>query len=98
MSRIDARARIRWRTPEEDGRKHLPPGPQYAATMHFDDESDHWSVVLSLPDGAQYGSQIVDLGWLFRENVGERLQVGRRIFITEGRRIVAEGEIVAVLV
>ena len=97
MARVDAQARMRWRTPEEDGRKHLPSGPQYAATMHFDDEPDYWSVVVSLPNGAQYGLQTVNLGWLFRENVGEQLQVGRRIFITEGPRVVAEGEIIAVL-
>jgi hypothetical protein len=49
-----------------------------------------------LPQGGQYEVQIIDLHFLFRENVGDQLQVGRRLFVTEGRRVVAEGEILTV--
>jgi hypothetical protein len=97
-----ATARIRWLSPAEGGRGSPPAGPVYAATAHFADEPDQFSVVLrstSLGIGVLGAKGEVDLHLLAPDrlpNVVARIVPTARLFIMEGARTVAECELLSV--
>ncbi len=89
------RARLRWLTAAEGGRKLPFAGPVYAATAHFGALDELFSVVLRLPAGAAEACD-ADLSLLAPENLPDilkRLVPGSRLFITEGPRTVAEARV-----
>src|SRR5437868_3456946 len=95
-----ARAQIDWLTPSEGGRPEPPSGPIYAATARFaeDAEDQLFSVVLHLPSGSstQQRTGEVSLALLAPELlpvVRQRLVPKTQLLITEGRRVVAQCEI-----
>lgn len=94
-------ARIRWYSQKEGGRAVLPLGPTYASVMQFEDGTEWWSIGLWLPDGAmpdEDGFQDnVEVGFIAREKVSQSLQEGKHLFIFEGKKVVAEAWITAVL-
>jgi hypothetical protein len=94
-----AYARIRWYKEKEGGRKSLPSGPILAANLRFENEENLWSVVLLLQDSKpdDMGFQDVGLGFLFRDQIGGHLQVGKHIFVYEGPvKIIAEGYVTSI--
>lgn len=96
-----ASACIRWLTPDEGGRQKQPSGPIYAATAHFQDSSELFSVMLKFAGSpSQNGLQKdVELTLLAPDKLPDivaRLVPSTRLVITEGPRPVAECDIVAV--
>jgi hypothetical protein len=90
-------AKIIWRSQIELGRRMPPPGiTQWAATARFteDDEHDLFSVVLSHSEGQ--AEQEVNLHFFAPELVVPRLGKGARLYITDGPKIIADTEILAV--
>ena len=108
-----AMAKVRWLRADEGGRKELPTGPIYAATAVFLGSEDnmtwsariysseeHVSIVLKFPEGEASTQQArdVEIDFLARELVKDRLVLGARLLIMEGAHAVAEGEIDSVLI
>ncbi len=101
-----ATSRLRWIPPEQGGRKSVPTGSIYAATARFSENGEKFfSVVLRrLPE--KFGSLTViidvdgglayDLDFFAPELVIDQLIPGKKIWITEGPRNVAEGTITAI--
>ena len=98
QGRIDASAQVRWRFEHEKSNRKLISGQVYGANLRFENDDTLWSVAIQLnkpPDSDQ--NQIVDLGFLFRENLEDKLAIGRLIYIFEGpEKLVAEGKIISV--
>ena len=99
-----ALVRIHWLTSAQGGRERLPPGPSYASTAHFAEESPEsaFSVVLRF-DPARVDQTFshweVELTLLAPEKlpgVAARLKPGVRLTVTEGPRPVAHGEVYGV--
>jgi hypothetical protein len=90
-------ATLRWLSPQEGGRRSVPPGPLFAATARFQDEAKgplgDVSIVLRYRGATPtFGPQFdADIGFLAPELVLNRLSPGDRFTITEGPRPVAEG-------
>lgn len=93
-----ATAYISWLSLEEGGREEPPSGNIYAATAKFSEQSDEFfSVVLREVHQPKYSSQIrYDLDFFAPELVVDKLSPGTKLWITEGPRTVAQGEIVSV--
>jgi hypothetical protein len=93
-----ATACISWLSLEEGGREKIPSGTIYASTAKFAEQSDEFfSVVLRQVREPTYTSQIrYDLDFFAPELVVDKLSPGTKLWITEGPRTVAQGEIVSV--
>lgn len=96
-----ASARIRWLTLAEGGRHKQPSGPNYAATAHFQDGMELFSVVLkfegsSNQNGIQKDVELTLLAPDKLPDIVARLVPSSRLVITEGSRPVAECDILAV--
>ena len=90
-------AKVIWRTEEEIGKSMPPPGStSWAATARFveDDEHDLFSVVLYYL--ANHSLREANLHFFAPALVLPRLQVGSRLFITDGPKIIADAEILEV--
>ena len=104
MLRSVASTRLRWFSSEEGGRNAPPSGPIYTATAFFagEDVSRAFSVVLRLPQGdSEKVPRITQAElWLLVPDrlpeLEQRLTPGQRLFLCEGPRIVADGEVLAV--
>src|SRR6266852_2892260 len=97
-----AHLKIRWLNPSEGGRQSPPQGPTYAATARFaaDPEDQLFSIMLRFPNSNSHSRRIqkADLALLVPENLPEvqkRLVPGIQLFVTEGRRVVAEGKVLS---
>jgi hypothetical protein len=93
-----ARARLRWLSYEEGGRRPVPPGPIFAATARFDEQpttTPEISIVLRFRGPAPISSAEfnAEVGFLAPELVLDRLAPGVRFTVMEGPRPVAEGVI-----
>lgn len=108
-----AMAKVRWLRMDEGGRMELPTGPIYAATAVFVrgdsgnnvsnwaySPNEHFSIVLKFPEGkaSTHQARDVEIDFLARELVKDRLMPGARLLIMEGARPVAEGEVDSVLI
>jgi hypothetical protein len=93
-----ATAYISWLSLEEGGREKPPSGTIYAATAKFAEQSDEFfSVVLQRMHRPRFTpTEKYDLDFFAPELVVDRLSPGTKLWITEGPRIVAHGEIVSV--
>jgi hypothetical protein len=93
-----ATAYLSWLSLEEGGREKSPSGTIYAATVKFSKQSDEFfSVVMRETHQPVYTSHIrYDLDFFAPELIVERLSPGTKLWITEGPRTVAQGEIVSV--
>jgi hypothetical protein len=94
-----ATAYISWLSLEEGGREKPPSGTIYAATAKFAEQSDEFfSVVLQRIHRPRVFTDIekYDLDFFAPELVVDRLSPGTKLWITEGPRTVAQGEIVSV--
>lgn len=99
MVMADARMRVRWLQPREGGRATIPIGLDYRATARLTDDPIFWSVKLLMATASEPdtdGVQTVDIVFLIRDELGTLLQAGAHVSVTEGQRVVAEGEIVDV--
>ncbi len=92
-------AEISWLSLEEGGREKLPAGI-YAATAKFSEQSDEFfSVVLRQVHGVRLGFPFpmkYDLDFFAPELVVDKLSPDTKLWITEGPRTVAQGEIISV--
>ena len=97
-----ARGSFRWLTPEEGGRPYGPPCGVYAVTALFvlgadaaGEEwlSDHWSILVDAPPEPAWEIEHVKLDFVARELVAEFLRPGMPVYVCEGSRRVAVGEI-----
>jgi hypothetical protein len=108
-----ATARIRWLRADEGGRREPPTGPIYAATAVFgrgDDDfaptarrhvpDEHVSIVLRFVTGEASTEEArgVEVDFLARELVKDRLIPGAKLLVMEGAHPVAEGEVISVLI
>jgi hypothetical protein len=95
---------LRWLTPREGGRQAPPSGPYFAATARFDMDSQDelFSIVLRLSCARlldEGHNMEVELALLAPDRLPEivaRLAPGSQLLITEGARIVAEAQVLAV--
>lgn len=90
-----AHVRLRWLFPEEGGRSRPFAGREYAATARFagDSEDELFSIVLRLDIQEKQGTPEAELSLLFPDRLPEileKLVPGSKLWITEGRRVVAE--------
>ncbi len=100
------KVRIRWLSLEEGGRKNKPTGEIYFANARFSENGEElFSVVLRpLPEKSSsftlindvYQGFVYDLDFFAPELVVDQLTPGKKIWITEGPRNVAEGTITAI--
>lgn len=91
--------KLDWYSEREGGKKTLPRGQVYGANLRFEEDESLWSVVILLQNKIPYelDESIVELAFLFRENLEGKLIPGKRIFIYEGpEHLVAEGKILKV--
>jgi hypothetical protein len=89
------RARIRWLSPEEGGRREPPSGDQYITVARFADpagdwSSDAWSVVLRFDDSAEEAC----VSFLVNDAPAHLLQSGTMFELYEGSRKVADVRVV----
>src|SRR2546423_1922452 len=92
---------LRWLGPGEGGRTSPPTGSAYAATAHFADDTvgESFSIVLEAPESEPFsaaGPQRVSLRLLSPErlpDVVRKLEAGRQVIVTEGRRVVGVGRL-----
>lgn len=100
---------MRWRSPEEGGRPSGPPnGEQYAASAVFvlggdaevipgwPDTAERFSIGLNLSGHAMEWNP-VEVDFLARDLVMDKLRPGVDILITEGARVVADLRITQVV-
>jgi len=88
------KAEINWAPPEQGGRKHiLPIGMRYCPIIVF--ESEHsgetlWSAELynTVINGRM---SIADVSYLVDDAPYHLLQPGRKFFLYEGQRVIAQG-------
>jgi len=98
--------KIRWISLEEGGRKNKPTGEIYFANARFSEKGEEiFSVVLRPLPGKSNTFTLIDdirqdliyhLDFFAPELVLDQLIPGKKIWITEGLRTVAEGTITAI--
>ena len=89
--------RVHWLRADEGGRSNGLPGSPYPTVAHFPDEDLNFSVTLVFDPQGRYEHE-ASLTLLCPDrlpDVVERLQPGARLVIREGRRTVANCEILA---
>jgi hypothetical protein len=93
-----ATACISWLSLKEGGREKPPPGTIYAATAKFAEQSDEFFSVVMRQVHLRITSspEKYDLDFFAPELVVDKLSPGTKLWLTEGPRIVAHGEIVSV--
>lgn len=94
----NAKARIRWLTPEEGGRKKPPIGPRYVTVVHFENDKSYpdeaWSIVVEYANEPDQSLTIIaDVYFLVDEAPVKFLEPGNKFELLEGPKIVAYGEI-----
>ena len=94
-------ARIRWLSPEEGGRPAPPVGPRYSTVARFEKqraewEKEAWSLVVEWQEPIDAAGWVTaNVRFLVPENApSQLLAVGSRFELMEGRRVVAQGEVV----
>jgi hypothetical protein len=98
------RAKIRWLTPEEGGRKEPPRIDKYSTVVHFQDDTEDWpriawSLVVDLgeAESTEDSLEITAPVWLlFYDRPGapnHLLRPNSRFELVEGARVVARGEV-----
>ena len=97
-----ARAKIKWLSPEEGGRKKPPMGPtgtEYFAPSHFENDivfwpKHTWSLVVQFDEPSTGSLEIMAVVWfLFPDAPHDFLSEGNRFELLEGNQIIAKGEI-----
>jgi len=111
MRRIDrpmASARVHWLPEVQGGRQAPPPGPTYASTAVFvlggdaelvpgrPEGGEHFSVMIEFERLDSRGECLAKVEFMSRDLVGDRLAVGARFLVMEGRKRVAEACVVEV--
>lgn len=97
-----ALAQIHWLSQRQGGRAEPPPGPLYPTTAQFVDGQETFSVVLRFPGFSSAGdskTSTVELTLLAPDllpDVVDQLVPGARLRIKEGRRTVAECQVLSV--
>jgi hypothetical protein len=100
---IVRRAEIRWKTKEEGGRMSPPWGeglPPYRTVVHFADEPDDappfgsWTLVVQRVEPLGPVEWLADVHFLVDEAPQHLLRAGAEFSLYEGRRRVADGQIV----
>ncbi len=94
------RASIRWLKPEQGGKDAPPAGHQYSTVARFSHQKDDewvknaWSLVLDLEGAADLNwVQFANIRFLSPEGPTSWLAHGAHFSLFEGRRKVAEGEV-----
>ena len=94
------KAKIRWTTAEDGGRKAPPSGPRYSAVARFESEAakwphEAWSIMAELPGPPDESLEVIaDIHLLAPDKApAHLLQAGNRFDLFEGTRLVARGEI-----
>jgi translation elongation factor EF-Tu-like GTPase len=93
-----------WLTANQGGRKRPIGTADYAATAYFTEENEQlFSVILRFPAKIECGlrlptrTDVAAMDFLVTDRVAPQLEEGMRFHVTEGGRVVANGEILAVL-
>lgn len=95
----ERKARLRWIAEADGGRSSPPPGPTYATVARFVALADTWpheawSIVLQIGEQADAsGEMIAEIRMLADDAPQELLAAGCRFELFEGRRLVAQGEV-----
>jgi hypothetical protein len=93
------KAQIRWKTPEEGGRK-TPPYPwvgpsRYAPHMRFCDDPEPWGkwalLIETAPSSSEERVWITEVRYVFDNAPRDELRPGREFELYEGGRCVATG-------
>jgi len=96
-----AKAKIKWFSSEQGGRTIPPSRGMYSTVVRFEDEpgsGDLWSLVVDLNTVSEGSMEITAPVWLLAHDKPDApnhlLVPGSRFKLLEGRRVVAEGEVV----
>src|SRR5262245_42161880 len=102
MTQPIAHVRVRWLGPTEGGRSESPRGTIHATTARLAGDSQQFSVILQLPQRDEANRETNDSAELtllaadLLPDIAERIRPGARFVIYEGRRSVAECEVLSV--
>jgi hypothetical protein len=92
-------ATLRWISPEKGGRKAPPSNPTYRAVPRFEADPNAsrglWDVVVtfSRPPGPHAKTSTVRMTFVSAGAPKSLLRSGRRFELTEGAKVVAQGEV-----
>jgi hypothetical protein len=98
-----ATARVKWLSAGQGGRSRPPSGGKYSTTVQFEGEPTHdsgvmWSLVVDVSAAAEGSTEVIVPVWLLAHDKPDApnhlLVPGSRFRLLEGRRVVAEGEVV----
>jgi len=90
------KARIKWLSPEDGGRRQAPSGPTYSTVAKFEDLQDKWpeeawSIVAEFLDaGDEPLSVFANVRLLAPDGPSSLLRPGSRLELFEGRQKVAD--------
>ncbi len=99
VEREAARAMITWFRFEEGGRRELPRVPLYRSVVRFDEDPNRrlgaWDFEVQFEDPPSHErSSVATVSFLAEGAPSQLLHVGSRFELTEGRKVVARGEII----
>ena len=99
VEREAARATITWFRFEEGGRRELPRVPHFRSVVRFDEDPNRrlgaWDVEVRFEDPPSYGRpSLATVSFLAEGAPSQLLHVGSRFELTEGRKVVARGQVV----
>jgi len=101
-SKTFAKVALNWLTAEQGGRKRPIGSADYAATAYFTEENVQlFSIILYFPAKLEAGlriptrTDIAEMDFLVSDRVAPQLKEGMRFHVTEGGRVVANGEVLS---
>jgi len=103
QSKNFATVSLSWLKAEQGGRKRPIGTADYAATAYFTEENIQlFSIILHFPAKIESGLRlptridIAEMNFLISNRVAPQLKEGMRFHVTEGGRVVANGEVLSV--
>ncbi|PZU97970.1 MAG: hypothetical protein DCE90_05615 [Pseudanabaena sp.] len=103
QSKNFATVSLSWLRAEQGGRKRPIGTADYAATAYFTEENVQlFSIILHFPAKIEGGlklptrTDIAEMNFLISDCVAPQLKEGMRFHVTEGGRVVADGEVLSV--
>lgn len=97
-----AHVRVHWKTAAEGGRPEPPPGPTYASIARLPQNGENFSVFLRFPEVIpadhrwDHAAELSMLAADLLPDIAASILPGARLILQEGRRAVAECEVLSV--